>query len=100
VSYLTAWRLGIGVLLISVVALAALQADLLLVTAFVLIGALVLCALMWPRAPWWGDHARELFADHERVRRETRRDLIYFGIFLFIVVVVGAMFGFIQAAGG
>lgn len=98
-SYMTARRLSIGVLLTSAVALAIVQADLIVVTAVVLVGALILVALLSPRAPWWGDQARELFTDRERMRRETRRDLIYFGVFLLIAVVVGAVVGYLQAAG-
>jgi hypothetical protein len=93
VQYLTAWRIGIGTILAVVLALALINADLGLVVMVVLAAAAVLTVALWPRAPWWGDKPMSLFRDQERMRRETRRDVAFFGVVLYIAAVAGAVRG-------
>ena len=95
-SYLTGWRLGMGVFLSALVGLALLQIDLLIQLAFAVGGAGVMTVLLWPRAPWWGDRATAVLADPAFVRREGRRGLIAFGVFLAGAVGVGLVYGYLS----
>jgi hypothetical protein len=91
--YLLAFRLSMAALLTAAAVMGLLGVEFQVVVGVALVAAVLLLVVFYPRQRWWGTQALELLADHPRVRRETRRDLLYFVAFLVVLVIVGTVLG-------
>ena len=98
--YLLAFRLSMAALLTAGAVMSWVGVDLPVVIGIALIAALAMLVVFYPRQPWWGTQAVELLADRPRVRRETRRDVLYFVAFLVALVIIGTVLGALGVGSG